>query len=139
VLFGVGPRPAGLPPWIEYVRNPTPARLVENVYNGSAIYVCPSESEGWGLPAVEAMACGCALVRTEGGAAPDYAKHGSTAMLSPVGDSNALATNILRLLGDREERVRLARAGNGVVRTFQWGRSIRSFEHHVMSGRGACS
>ncbi|MFN3659624.1 MAG: glycosyltransferase family 4 protein, partial [Brevinematales bacterium] len=53
VLFGVTPRPKNLPHWIEYFRNPSQQCLVENIYNGSAIYLCPSWGEGWHLPPAE--------------------------------------------------------------------------------------
>ena len=131
VLFGVRPRPARLPAWVDYVHNPAPTRLVEDVYNGSAVYLCPSRSEGWHLPPAEAMACGCAVVSTDQGGVRDYARHGRTALLSPVGDPYALADNLVRLLTDDAERARLAEAGNRLIRTFSWDRSVDSFERFL--------
>ena len=78
VLFGVGPRPADLPAWIDYLRDPPQANLVDDVYNGSAVYLCPSHSEGWHLPAAEAMACGAAVVSTDIGGVADIACAGAS-------------------------------------------------------------
>ena len=131
VLFGVRPRPSHLPAWVDYVHNPTPTRLVEDVYNGSAVYLCPSRSEGWHLPPAEAMACGCAVVSTDQGGVRDYARHCRTALLSPVGDHAALGWNLAQLLADESERTRLAEAGNRLIRTFTWDRSVDSFERFL--------
>lgn len=129
VLFGVRPRPAGLPGWIDYVHDPAPDRLVEDVYNTSSIYLCPSWSEGWHLPPAEAMACGCALVSTHIDGVGDYAYEGRTAVLAPVRDSGALAANIVALCRDEDQRVRLALAGNEFIGASTVERSLDAFEH----------
>lgn len=85
VLFGVSPRPQSLPSWIEYSYRAPLEELVDSIYNGSSIYLCPSWSEGWHLPPAEAMACGCAVVSTDIGGVRDYAEHAVTALLSPPG------------------------------------------------------
>lgn len=128
VLFGVTPRPAGLPSWIDYVHNPSRPRLVDDVYNASSIYLCPSWSEGWHLPPAEAMACGCALVSTDIDGVRDYARHNRTALLAPVRDTAALAAQIVRLCRDEEERVRLALAGNELIGACTIESSLDAFE-----------
>ena len=128
VLFGVTPRPAALPSWIEYVHDPTRAELVDDVYNASSIYLCPSLSEGWHLPPAEAMACGCAVVSTDIDGVLDYARAGQTALLSPPGDPAALAANVVRLCRDENERARLAAAGNEVIGHCTVERSLDAFE-----------
>ncbi len=128
VLFGIEPRPPELPRWIEYVENPSPRTLVEEIYNGSGIYLCPSRLEGWHLPPAEAMACGCAVVSTDIGGVRDYAVHGETALLSAPEDPRALAENLMRLLRDDDERIRLARAGHERIQEFDWSRSTDLLE-----------
>lgn len=136
VLFGVTPRPARLPSWIQYVHNPSPRRLVDEVYNASSIYLCPSWSEGWHLPPAEAMACGCAVVSTDIEGVRDYARHGRTALLAPVRDTAALAANIVRLCGDEEERLCLAVAGNEVIGGCTTDSSLDAFELCLKEGQG---
>ena len=48
-----------------------------------AIYVLPSAYEGWGLTAVEAMACGAAVITTRNGGVEDFARDGDNALLVP--------------------------------------------------------
>lgn len=112
-----------LPPWIEFVLGPDHPRLVEEVYNRSRVFVQASKVEGFGFTAVEAMACGCALVTTDNGGSRDYAVHGETALVSEPGDVDAMAGHIERLLLDDAERTRMARAGTDLVAGFDWDRT----------------
>jgi glycosyltransferase involved in cell wall biosynthesis len=128
VLFGTGPRPADLPPWIEYQQDPPQDRLIDEVYNGSSVYLCPSHAEGWHLPPAEAMGCGCAVVSTDIDGVSDYAVEGSTAVLSPVADPVGLAANLVRVLQDDALRVRLAERAHTEIQQFRWERSTEELE-----------
>lgn len=131
LLFGTGPKPKGLPIWAGYYRDPPQTFLVEHIYNTSSIYLCPSTAEGWALPPAEAMACGCALVSTDIGGVRDYAEHGVTALLSPVGDHARMTDNLLRLLADPAERADIALAGNRRMQDFTWERSTDLLEEFL--------
>lgn len=132
VLFGAFPRPESLPDWIDYKYDPPQEELVESIYNGSSIYLCPSWVEGWHLPPAEAMACGCAVVSTDIGGVRDYAEHDVTALLSPPKDPEALAENLLRLLEDDELRIGLAKAGHERIQEFTWERSTNLLEQFLI-------
>ncbi|MHB8429468.1 MAG: glycosyltransferase family 4 protein [Acidimicrobiales bacterium] len=81
-------------------------------YARSEVAVVPSLYEGFSLPAIEAMACGVALVATTGGALPEVVgADGETGLLVEPDDPGALAAAIGRLLDDPELRSRLGRAG----------------------------
>ncbi len=136
VLFGTVPRPNNLPEWCEYFYNPPQDILVNNIYNGSSVFLCPSLSEGWGLPLAEAMACGCAVVSTDNGGVRDYALEGDTALLSPPGDSDSLASNLNRLISDDSLRQQLALKGHKNIQKFTWKRATDSLEvmfNHVFN------
>jgi glycosyltransferase involved in cell wall biosynthesis len=120
VLFGIPPRTAEIPRWMEYHQNPPQERLVRDIYNSSSAFLCGSWSEGFALPPLEAMACGCAVVSTDCGGNRDYAEHEKTALLSPPRNPELLAQNLLRLLDDDALRLRLAKAGVERVRDFTW-------------------
>lgn len=128
VLFSVQAPPRDLPSWVEFRRDPPQAELVEDVYNGTAVYLCPSFAEGWHLPPAEAMACGCAVVSTAIDGVADYAVDGETALLAPPGDALALGDRLADLLDDDEKRVRLALAGRARISEFSWTRSIDQME-----------
>jgi glycosyltransferase involved in cell wall biosynthesis len=91
-------------------------------YGQAQVAVVPSLYEGFSLPAIEAMACGVALVATTGGALPEVVgTDGVTGLLVPPDDPGALALAIGRLLDDDELRGRLGAAGRErVLGRFTW-------------------
>ena len=81
----------------------------------AAVVAYPSVEEGYGLPALEALACGAPLVTTEGTAMAELA--GGAALLVPPGDEAALAGALEAVLagrgGDGRGRAAAARSGGG--------------------------
>ncbi len=107
-----------------YHHRPTRETL-RGIYASSDIYLCPSWHEGLGMPPMEAMACGSALVTTDTGGGRDYAVHGETALVSPPKDPGALAANLARLLEDESLLQELADNGRKKIETFDWERNCR--------------
>jgi glycosyltransferase involved in cell wall biosynthesis len=99
---------------------------IRHLYAGSAIAVVPSEYEGFGLPAGEAMACGIPLVSTDGGALPEVV--GDAGLVVPAADPKALEDGIRQLLAlDPEERARIGNRGREhVIDRFSWERAAES-------------
>ena len=62
------------------------------------LFLLPSESESFGLAALEAMACGVPVVATEAGGLPEVIRHGVSGMLAPVGDVERMADHAAFLL-----------------------------------------
>lgn len=90
---------------------------------------CPSWDEGLGMPAMEAMACGAALVTYDNGGCRDYAHHGVTALVARRRDVGDLADQLYRLVTDHELRRELAQAGRRWVTTaFCWDRAVERME-----------
>ena len=85
---------------------------------GAAVFVYPSRYEGFGLPPLEAMACGVPVVATAVGSLPEVL--GDAALLVPVGDPPALAAAIDRVLTDDALRAGLIEAGRRRVESFSW-------------------
>lgn len=133
--FGTGARPAGLPQWAEYVRRPDAAAL-RALYNSCSIFLQAGKSEGWGLPAAEAMACGCALLTYDTGGSREYAEDGETARVVAEHGPGHLAAALVELVGDRDLRLALSRRGTERVRAFTWSRSVDGLER-VLAGAAA--
>jgi glycosyltransferase involved in cell wall biosynthesis len=131
IVFG-NERPAKpLPEWISFVADPPIDVLVAEVYNRCSVFMQSSFKEGFGLTAIEAMACGCALVTTDNGGSDDYALPGRTALVAPPGDSEQLASHVETLLRDDALRIALARAGTEYVHRFQWDRAAELLEGYL--------
>lgn len=135
VFFGSRDRPAELPAWIEYEQLPSPARL-RALFNSCSIFLGASRSEGWGLPACEAMLCGCALVTVDNGGSREFAIDGETALVVAPERAGELGERVLGLLGDEGLRLRLAAAGAERLRGFTWERSVAGFEAVLEEARG---
>ncbi|HKQ51028.1 MAG TPA: glycosyltransferase [Pyrinomonadaceae bacterium] len=80
------------------------------------VYVSASHTESFGLAIVEAMAAGLAVVTTATEGAREIIRDAETGLIVPVGDQEALAASILRLLQSEAERARLGREASAVAR-----------------------
>ena len=87
-----------------------------SLYRKAALCVVPSHYESFGLVALEAMACGVAVVAAQTGGLPEVVENGTTGLLVSPGDANALAGAIGELLGDPGKRARMGDAGRARAR-----------------------
>lgn len=127
VFFGTRDRPADLPGWIEYEQLPSPTQL-RALFNSCSIFLGASRSEGWGLPACEAMLCGCALITVANGGSREFAVDGETALVLAPERVGEMAERVVELLDDDAWRLRLAAAGAERLRGFTWERSVAALE-----------
>lgn len=130
-----GPRPQkGLPAWVRTSWLPNDSEL-RAFYNSVSVFVFPSHFEGWGLPGMEALACGAALVAADSVGVREYAIHGETALVVPRGRPDLLAEAVGTLLDDDDLRRRLAWQGAAHVRRYTWERAVDALE--ALFERGA--
>lgn len=109
-------REAGLP--VRMLGHVSDAEL-PGLYAGALAFVLPSLYEGFGLPCLEAMACGTPVVAADRGALPETC--GDAALLVDPLDQDAIADAVLAALGDEGLRERgLRRAAQ-----FSWERTVR--------------
>lgn len=85
--------------------------LVEEVLVGADLFLLPSETESFGLAALEALSCEVPVVATAVGGLPEVVVHGENGFLLPVGDVEGMAEAGLELLQNDEMRSRFGRAG----------------------------
>ena len=101
-------------------------------YGRADMLVYPSLYEGFGLPVVEAMACGLPVITSTGGSLPEIA--GDAALIVDPLDERAIAEAILRLSGDDGLRCELSRKGRTRAQRFSWAESA---ERHIQVYREA--
>ena len=92
-------------------------------YRAAEVFIYPSLYEGFGLPPLEAMACGTPVITSNTSSLPEVV--GDAALLVDPYDVEAIAEALARLLEDKELRQRLREAGLARARLFSWERTAR--------------
>jgi glycosyltransferase involved in cell wall biosynthesis len=120
VLTGGGlDRLEPLPEGVESLGS-VPAEQLASLYRRAACLVYPSLYEGFGLPVLEAMACGCPVAASNAGAIPEIA--GDAAVLFDPTDVEAMAAAMLEADSRREE---LRERGLARATGYTWDESAR--------------
>ena len=96
---------------------------IDALYRGASALVLPSRYEGFGFTPLEAMARGCPVLASDIPALREVS--GDGALLLPVGDEDAWAGAIRRVLADDELRSDLRRRGGETVTRYSWDEAAR--------------
>ncbi len=107
----------GLADTVRFLGYVPPAEL-PLCYNAASVFAYPSLYEGFGLPPLEALACGTPVVTANTSSVPEAV--GDAALLVDPRDSAALADALAAALTDRVLRDRLRQAGLAQARRFSW-------------------
>jgi alpha-1,3-rhamnosyl/mannosyltransferase len=126
-----------LRPWVEIRRDVAAADLVE-LYGRALALVYPSFGEGFGLPVLEAMACGCPVVTSDRSALPEVG--GDAALYASPEDPGAIAAQLLRVLRDPDLAKDLVARGTCRAAEFTWRqtaeRTLAIYEEAVRLASG---
>jgi glycosyltransferase involved in cell wall biosynthesis len=112
----------GLGDCVEFLGRRTKDELI-TLYQRCAIFVFPSTEESFGMPLVEAMACGAPVVASRSAATPEIA--GDAALLCDAESPESLADAILAVLDDANLRTDLQRRALDRARDFSWQECAR--------------
>lgn len=93
------------------------------LYNGASVFVFVSHYEGFGIPPLEAMACGVPVVASQTASLPEVT--GEAALLVDPKDIDQITQAILKALGDDTLRESMRAAGLRQARKFSWEQSAR--------------
>ncbi len=91
---------------------------LRSLYSDASVFCMPSRYEGFGLPALEAMAAGVPVVAAAAGAIPEVV--GNAALLVPADDVDALASGLAAVLGNPSTATELVVKGKGRALGFTW-------------------
>jgi glycosyltransferase involved in cell wall biosynthesis len=100
-------------------------RAMAGFYQQADIFMALGFPEGFALPPLEAMACGCAVIGFSGGGGGEHMKHGETALVVPDGDVAALSGALRQVLEDPALKERLRQKGMAKAGEFGIGRMQR--------------
>ena len=101
-----------------------PDNALRDLYRTAAAYVCPSRYEGFGLPALEAIAHGCPVLSAAAGSLPEIL--GDAAEFFEPADPRSLITSIERVLADGDRRAKLTAKGLQRAALYPWERTVDS-------------
>jgi glycosyltransferase involved in cell wall biosynthesis len=93
------------------------------LYNLAALFAYPTWYEGFGLPVLEAMACGTPVLAADNSSLPEVV--GEAGLLVPAGDPAAIVGGLERLLDGQPLRARLIAAGREQARRFTWEKAAQ--------------
>ena len=114
-----------------YFASPAQNKLRE-IYGECTAWIFPSREEGFGLPILEALACGTPVIACPSGAAPEILTAGGGTLLRTF-NSDEMADEILRYLEKSENEWREVSAdANEISKEFQWSKSIYKLESEFL-------
>lgn len=100
------------------------------------VMLLPSESESFGLAALEAMACGVPVISSNAGGLPELNRHGVSGLMSDVGDVNEMAKQVLYLIETPERLNKFKRQAKERSESFNLQAVLPQYEaiyEHVLS------
>ncbi|MDQ2997950.1 MAG: glycosyltransferase family 4 protein, partial [Chloroflexota bacterium] len=107
-----------------------PEADLPTLYSGAEIFAFPSRYEGFGLPPLEALACGAPVLCCDTSSLPEVV---GAAALRVAPTPTALADGLARLLADHALRAKLRRAGPRQAALFSWQKTAEAtraaYEH----------
>ena len=104
--------------------------LVE-ILNAADLFLIPSQSESFGLAALEAMSCGVPVVSSSVGGLPELIRHNETGFIAEIGDVSRMAKYAVDLLtNDRKHKLFSENSRKRAVETFDKSRVIPMYEDY---------
>lgn len=94
------------------------------LYANASVFVLPSREEGFGLPALEAMACGAPVIVSDGGALPEVV--GEAGVVFSLSEPTGLSDALRNCLSDADLRLRLREQGLERAMKFPWQTTAES-------------
>ena len=114
-----------------------PQIALPELYRQADVFVFPSLSEGMGLVALEAMACGCPVIVTRHGPA-EVVRDGIDGFVVPAGDAQAISGALETLYRDTELRLRMSQSAQEQAATYSWDRYARAAADCALSAAAVC-
>jgi glycosyltransferase involved in cell wall biosynthesis len=106
--------------WIGYV----PETDLPTLYAGADLFILPSFDEGFGLPVLEAMACGTPVITSDGGALPEVV--GDAGLIFNLSNPSALSRSINEYLSNSRLSTSLREKGLARAKLFSWQTTAES-------------
>ncbi|MVX36749.1 N-acetyl-alpha-D-glucosaminyl L-malate synthase BshA [Myroides sp. LoEW2-1] len=101
---------------------------IEHILSYSDLFLLPSETESFGLAALEAMAMGVPVISSNTGGLPEVNEHGVSGYLSNVGDVEDMVANALKILKDQDTLCQFKENARNVAKKFSIDKVLPLYE-----------
>lgn len=135
LFYSVDQKSNEVPEWVKFYRKASEDQVCE-ILNRASVFLCTSEYEGFGLPGLEAMACGCIFVTTDCKGIREYAND-SNALISEIGDACQMEKNIIRVFEDKKLRNTLRVQSEKTARSFNITHKEKAF-YQALTAENSC-
>lgn len=135
-VFGAYKKPKVIPKE-GYWRLPSLEKARE-IYSRCLVWIMASCSEGFSVPILEAMACGCGIVATDCGGPSDIIRDGENGFLVEVGNVRQITDRVRQLVNDPGLRRKMIENSLITVKEFSWENSIDKLERFLQEVDGNC-
>ncbi len=125
-VFGQDKKPKYLG-HLNYFRLPS-VSLSRDLYSKSRVWFVASRSEGFSMPILEAMACGCVVVSTNCGGPSDIISNGKNGFLVDVGNVDEIVDRVDILLGNSDLWEKMRSNSLETAKKFSWDNTCEMFE-----------
>ncbi|HAP30484.1 MAG TPA: N-acetyl-alpha-D-glucosaminyl L-malate synthase BshA [Flavobacteriales bacterium] len=109
------------------------SKRIEQITSISDVFLLPSETESFGLVALEAMASGVAVVSSNVGGLPEVNKDGVTGFLNEVGDIEGMIASVLTILKDKDTLARFKTNALEHSQKFELNKIVPEYENLYLS------
>ncbi len=106
--------------------------LMAGLYSSADVFAFPSHKEGFGLPPLEAMACGTPVVTTDCLGVRDFVINMKNAVLVPIKDPEKLSDGMYEVLSNQELAEDLTEYGLKTVKKYKWVNIVDIFENRFL-------
>jgi len=120
-------------PWHGNIGRVSPSELARHI-GMSHIFFEGSEVQGWGMQALEAMSCGCALVCTDSKGVRDFATDGHDCFMVEHGDVDGAAAAICQLVDEADTRKVLGGNARKSAEAFDWSGVVDAWDRYLREG-----
>lgn len=116
-----------IPKWISVYIKPDIDTL-RKLYNSSKVFLHTSFWEGWGLPVMEAIACGCAVAAYSNNGVGEFLKHNKNAQLTDIGRKDLMVQCVQNLLDNHQLIKALTAVALRDLKKYKWDNCIHDLE-----------
>jgi L-malate glycosyltransferase len=103
---------------------------IEEILSISDVFLMPSESETFGLAALEAMSCSVPVISSNAGGVPELNIHGETGYLCDVGDTHSMGNYAIKLLSNDELQKTMAKNARRRAELFEIEHIVSQYEEY---------